>query len=277
MSPKNDDIDFDDNEEELKPAKPTNKPAPAKKISSADATKRILEGVGDTAKWWKPKSGNNIIRILPPTEEGKPWLYKSVLHHGIKIERKDRAMPCLQEAFGKPCPACEVIAYFSRDPDPDVTGIIKEIRPNTKYVMNVLDRREADPAPRLFTATTPVVRDIKKFIQANEDVEDITDPESGRDVVITKEGDGKQTRYSAQVKIKSSPIGLDEYEALDLEENVYTEVYDYARMCELLVSNFSDVMPDIDKAFKQLSKKVKEEKKQQRKVELEGEDAEESL
>src|SRR5712672_4753171 len=56
-----------------------------------NTARRVFAGLDDAGKFWKPKSGNNIIRILPSNREDGNFAYHSLLHHGFKVEGQNRA------------------------------------------------------------------------------------------------------------------------------------------------------------------------------------------
>src|SRR5574338_1231875 len=93
-----------------------------KKRSFDDANDRAQMGSGaydkftiDGIKMWKPKNGNNLIRILPPTwDEPRHYGYDVFMHNGIGPDKS--AYLCLDKMQVDKCPICEARAE-ARDED----------------------------------------------------------------------------------------------------------------------------------------------------------------
>lgn len=207
--------------------------------------REALAGLGESDKFWKPKLGKNVIRILPSNREDGNIFYHSILHYGFKVEDQGRAFPCLG-VFGKKCPVCQVIVHNQIDTDPDVKEVVKKISARHSYMLNILDRAKPDAGPRIYGAGVSVMKELY-LIFNDDEYGDITDPEEGRDVKINRTGEGLSTRYSVQIRPVQSPIKYRnwEVELFDLEKEAYREIPSRKQYIELMQDNFGGIL-DVD-------------------------------
>lgn len=168
---------------------------------------------GDFDSIWKqqvqsftPVEGDNIIRILPPTwPDAKSYGYDVYVHYGIGPD--EAAYLCLDKMLGKACPICEARARATRDRDEDYA---KELKPNQRVAMYIIDRDREKEGPLLWTPSWTMDRDI---IQACTDRRTgemyyIDDPENGYDLSFIRQGKGLKSRYSGyQIDRTASDLG----------------------------------------------------------------------
>ena len=179
-----------------------------------DEMKRRAEARGgDFDSIWKqqvqsftPVEGDNIIRILPPTwPDAKSYGYDVYVHYGIGPD--EAAYLCLDKMLGKACPICEARARATRDRDEDYA---KELKPNQRVAMYIIDRDREKEGPLLWTPSWTMDRDI---IQACTDRRTgemyyIDDPENGYDLSFIRQGKGLKSRYSGyQIDRTASDLG----------------------------------------------------------------------
>lgn len=214
----------------------------SKAKTNLDTVRRVFSGIDQGDKYWKPKQGKNIIRILPSNREDGNFAFHSIQHHGFKVDGKNRAYPCML-SFKKPCPVCKVIAYHDTDTDPDVQEALKLIGARHQFLMNVIDRGVNDGKVKIYAAPKTVMTEIYHFV-SDDDYGDITDEDEGHDVKIDRTGEMLATRYSTRVSPKTSPIGVDGWEdqLFNLEKEAYREVPSTKKYEELLEDNFGNVL-----------------------------------
>lgn len=224
---------------------------PVKKVrrpkTNIDTVRRVFAGIDSENKWWKPKVGDNVIRILPSNREDGNFAYHSIQHHGFKVDGQARAFPCMG-AFGKPCPVCKVISYYDTETDPDIKDVLNNISPRHAYLMNIIDRKNTEKV-QIFSAAKTVMREIMQYMN-DEEYGDITDPEEGRDVKINRVGEGLATKYSTRVSPKTSHVNMDGWEDLmfNLEAEAYREIPTYKKYTRYLIANFQETL-DIPSAL----------------------------
>lgn len=225
-----------------------------KKISKAPKTnietvRRVFGGLEKDNKFWKPKVGENVIRVLPSNREDGNFAYHSQLHHEFKVEGQGRAFPCMS-VFNKPCPVCKVISYFDTESDPDIKELIGKLTPRHAYLMNILDRtNKSDNTVLIFSAAKTVMREIMQYMN-DEEYGDITDPDEGRDVKIKRVGEALSTRYSTRVSPKITAIDVEDWEEnmFNLEAEAYREIPTTKKYISYLKANFGEVL-DINGAL----------------------------
>lgn len=258
--------------------------------TNIETVRRVFAGIEKDNKFWKPKVGENVIRILPSNREDGNFAYHSQLHHEFKVEGQARAFPCLS-VFNKPCPVCKTISYFDTDNDPDIKELIGKMTPRHAYLMNILDRSNKESsAVLIFSAAKTVMREIMQYMN-DEEYGDITDPDEGRDVKLKRTGEGIATRYSTRVSPKVTSIDVEDWEKnmFNLEAEAYREVPTTKRYISYLKANFGQVL-DIDGALelddededgekpakkKKIKKVVKEEEVEEDEEDTDDEDEDE--
>jgi hypothetical protein len=126
------------------------------------------------------------------------------------------------------------------------------VYPQLRYFVNVIDREEP--------ATIKIFGTNKKFIEAlldasdDPDIGDVTDPQSGHDVVITRTGAGNRTRYKQRIRTKSSPVEFDMKALYQLDKEI-DEWINYEEMVKLLKENYGTELREVGLKF--AKKKVK--------------------
>lgn len=234
-----------------------------------EKTRRVFAGLDSDGKFWKPKQGNNIIRILPANDGEGVFAFHQVLHHGFKVEGKARAYPCMG-TFKKPCPVCMVIAFHDTDTDPDVQEIIKNIGPRHAYLMNIIDRSDHGGIVKIYSAPKSVFADIMNYMNDDE-YGDITSAEEGRDVKIHRTGEKLATRYNTRVSPKESAVGVENWisQMHNLEREAYKDIPSSKKYGELLEDNFGNVL-NIDGALGREDAEESEEEEERPKAKKKG-------
>lgn len=167
-------------------------------------------------KAFKPKEGKTTIRILPAqvegAVEGQFWFEYGV--HWIKADSNSKPLAvvgCHHVTFDATCPVCTAIekAKASAVSDEDVK-VIKDWNAKKTVLVNVLVRSGSDA-----NEDTPVVMELTPstfgFIMGlmeeyAADFGDITDPNTGMDLMIERSGKGLDTEYKVMPKPGAKPV-----------------------------------------------------------------------
>lgn len=239
--------------------------------TNLDTVRKMMKGLDSGEKWWKPKQGENIIRILPSNMDDGNFAFEFILHFGFKDKEGNRAYPCLLALGQDVCPVCKLIAHHESADDEDVVSALKNLRPNRAFLMNIINRDATHPGVRLYKATVGVFKDIVSFF-ADTDYGDITDPEEGHDIKIERTGEHIQTRYKVRVRPKASPIGIKGWESklFNLRKEAYREIPTYKEYVQMICDSYDDVL---DTGF--LAKAGKKSVKKNEEVDEDVEDLEE--
>ena len=143
------------------------------------------------------KPGNYRMRVLPPLPNKLPYL-KKFLHW---IDRTP--VLCLNQPGPnhepEPCPICLVANQAYREDDREKGG---KFRRKERYLFRVVDRVSDSP---MFLDVPKTVYDSLFDLMTDEDW-NILDPFSGRDVVLTKSGEGLYTKYTVKASPSQTPI-----------------------------------------------------------------------
>ena len=194
-----------------------------KKRSFEDANDRAQMGSGaydkftvDGIKMWKPKNGNNLIRILPPTwDEPKHYGYDVFVHNGIGPDKS--AYLCLEKMHVDKCPICEARAE-ARDEDEK-----NALRHNRRVAVWIIDRDDEQLGAQLWLMPWSVDRDIssRTLNKRTARLLMIDDPNDGYDIEFTKEGEGLKTKYvGIDVARDATPVLDDEDEGQKVLEYI---------------------------------------------------------
>lgn len=177
------------------------------KVTAAkqEAEERLSRGGGLRAQFWKPKNGENVIRIMPPWVnpthdpdydipealqfyDGQFW--RQVAQHWNVSEDQKGPLLCPRETPGLDgdCPICEFVDELKADKsDVQAQALVKEIRAKTTYLLNVVDMKD-----RTYTAD-----DIAEWTKTRPDSDCPFQP-----------GDTKVQLYAAPLTVYDAVLGL---------------------------------------------------------------------
>lgn len=183
-----------------------------KKLSEAKAAQNV--------KIVKPFAGKHRYRILPGWDtDNRAQFWQYFGQHWVKVDGKVHSIGvCQDKTFHEPCPVCDAITEGIRSTNDDlVRDALKEARAQQLHLMNVLHiDGETPDEPFVMSVGASVFDQIAAIIM---DYDDITDPESGHDISIVKEGKGLDTSYTV-VPLKSTPLSEKAVAKLDNLENL---------------------------------------------------------
>ena len=133
-----------------------------------------------TGKWWKPKDGQQIIRILP-TADGDPFK-QFWLHYNLAGQ--NGGVLCPKRNFGDENPVLDFATKLYKEGTPDSIKMAKDLFPKQRYFSPVLVRGEEDEGVKIWGYSKTVYKELLKLV-FNPDYGDITDTETGTDLVLT--------------------------------------------------------------------------------------------
>lgn len=188
---------------------------------------------GPRAKFWHPNPGENRIRIMPGwTDEGTfaGQFWREVGQHWNVSDSQRGPVICPQNTpdLEGNCPVCEFVDKLKDHPgDLRAQELVKSLRSRSAFLLNIIDLDDSqytakdvaefkqnrpdgdlpfdvgDVKVQVYAAPSTVFNQILNVIQINET--DITNPDTGHDVTITKSGKGLTTRYQTTIKLKPTP------------------------------------------------------------------------
>lgn len=171
-----------------------------------------FEGIlpGDVTMY-KMKSGENCIRILPPTWDGHDHCGLEVYVHSF-IGPNNGTYLCLSKMKKGHCPICAASEDAKRSGDSDEAYALQAKK---RVLFWVIDRDNEDQGPIVLDAGWQMDRDIFALCvkKRSGKVLLIDHPDTGHDVTFKRQGEGVKTRYFAyQIESEAAPIFEDEEE-----------------------------------------------------------------
>jgi len=178
--------------------------------------------------------GRNVLRVLPALNDDD-FFYKEVyVHYGVgKTEQNPKGTMVVcptTDGDGKPCPVCQLSKAYkdaSKAKDDQYDKESRSLWRKKRVYYNAIGRdenlsdykknsegkwvnakgEEENPVKVLGTGVG-ILKDILGII-CDPEYGDITDPEKGLDLIITKSGTGFNTNYDVKTVRKESPIGFE--------------------------------------------------------------------
>jgi hypothetical protein len=172
---------------------------------------------------WKPANGKSQIRILPyKFNKDNPFIE---LYFHYNINNKTYLSPI---SFGRPDPIVEFAEKLKRTGDTDDWKAGKKMEPKLRTFAPVIVRGKESEGVKFWGFGKTVYQDILGYI-ADPDYGDITDPHTGRDIVLevtsAEESNAAYPTTTIRVKPATSKI-LPDSEAVTELLNGQKEITD---------------------------------------------------
>lgn len=191
-------------------------------------TQELTRSSGQSARFWKPEDGTNVIRVMPAWTDQEPYkgqFWREVSQHwNLSADQKG---PVICPEPDVSCPVCKFVAELREDKnDVKAQELAKELRAKKAFFINIVDVNDSvynvrdvaeykksrpdqdvpfeagDPKIQVYACPKTVFDQILDCIMQNDS--DITDLEKGHDLTLGKSGKGLTTRYTLTPKMKSS-------------------------------------------------------------------------
>ena len=166
-----------------------------------------LEGKGRTqSMFWKPQDGDQTIRILP-MPDGDP--FREMWFHYNLGENRGFLSP--KRNFGEDDPLDAFVRKLFSDGEPNDIKMAKDLMARQRFFSPVIVRGEEDKGVRLWGYGKMAYKELVT-LALNPDYDDITDPESGTDLVINygKPPGASFPKTSITPRRRSSPLFSDD-------------------------------------------------------------------
>jgi hypothetical protein len=205
---------------------------------------KLGKGRGES-NFFKPRpnqdgtDGRYRVRICPPytDEMSVPFLTANIHYLAAFGGPKDAPRGVCP---GEGCPACEIFwaARGAAKDDTELSKIIRLVQPNTRTFANLVLRDE-DNAIRIWSMPYGVTNDLLGMLRTYfEEGIDLTDPEEGRDIIITAIRRGKSHVYgSPTVTPRKTKIGVPGW------EDQLHDLHAAAHQTELSIQQIEDYLP----------------------------------
>jgi hypothetical protein len=188
---------------------------------------------GNRRKTIKFSDGTRRYRILPGWRKGDEQFWHDFGQHYVKNAAGDMqaVYVCADKTFGKPCAVCDAIKSGIKVATDDATiETMKEALATGRVLVNAVALGEGGNPDEVQILEMPpsvfgqIVEIIGEWAEAGEQP---LDPASGKDLLVTRTGTGKNTKYTVQVAAKGTKLSpalltklhnLDEYVAQESAE-----------------------------------------------------------
>jgi len=182
---------------------------------------------------WKPANGKSQIRIVPyKFNKDIPFIE---LYFHYNINNKTYLSPM---SFGRPDPIVEFAEKLKRTGDTDDWKAGKKMEPKLRTFVPVVVRGKENEGVKFWGFGKTVYQDILGYI-ADPDYGDITDPMTGRDIVldVTSAEESNAAYPTTAIRIKPAQTKLSDDPAvvkqlLENQKNI-TELYQELSYAEL--------------------------------------------
>jgi len=182
---------------------------------------------------WKPANGKSQIRIVPyKFNKDLPFIE---LYFHYNINNKTYLSPI---SFGRPDPIVEFAEKLKRTGDTDDWKAGKKMEPKLRTFVPVIVRGKENEGVKFWGFGKTVYQDILGYI-ADPDYGDISDPMSGRDIVleVTSAEESNASYPTTTIRVKPATTKLHEDPAVvkELLENQkeITDLYSELSYAEL--------------------------------------------
>lgn len=161
---------------------------------------------GYNAEYDKLQQGKNVRRVLWPKGESESFYSEGYLHFGLGADGKSVATCPKTWGSKEKCPICEYVEQLQKSKNKDDKKLADDIKAKRRIYINVLNRDDDDEeTPKVLPIGVTILKGLLETI-CDADYGDITDPEEGRDITITRKGQGLKTEYTVLPKPKSSVV-----------------------------------------------------------------------
>lgn len=170
---------------------------------------------GNRRKTIKPTAGTSRFRILPSWRGvGEAQFYHDFGQHFVKdgSGKLLAVYMCTDKTYGKPCGVCDAIRQGTASASDDFTmKQLKEASASGRVLVNALhiDGPTPGEVQILELAPTAFAALVNIACEWEEAGESILDLAKGKDILVTRTGEGILTKYTMQVAAKSNPVGAE--------------------------------------------------------------------
>lgn len=155
---------------------------------------------------WRPEPGKQIVRIVPYQHDRSNPFRELYFHYDLG--KKNYLSPITN---GKPDPVVEFCEKLKASGNSDEWKLGKKMEPKMRTYVPVIVRGKESEGVKMWGFGKTVYQELLGFI-TDPDYGDITDPSTGRDIVVEftpSEGVGTYPKTSIRVKPNQTPATTD--------------------------------------------------------------------
>ena len=155
--------------------------------------------------------GDTTLRFLPPKVGKKSPFVVSYVHWVVRQTDGQRfPVNCPRMMASAPCPVCQQMDTLRASKSPADNAKAKKLFPKARICANVIDRDAEDKGVQVFRFGKMIYEGLMRVRNNPKLGGRFTDPEQGRDIIITRKGKGQQdTEYSVAAALEKSPAAAD--------------------------------------------------------------------
>lgn len=236
------------------------------------ARKKAFENKGNNNGIIYPKDGTMRLRLMSQGPDKEIGLEIITFYMG-----KDLGSIISPATFDEPCPFMEKYKELKESDDEEDQELAGKLTPKRRYIVGGTcykdeKGKEVDPdrVCRLIQVARSVYQDITDLYLDESDWGDMTDPDEGYDIKITRSGKGMlDTNYTVTACPGRKPLNPKYVKEMDLEEMVRGHIKDYDELSKEL-SKFLNGADEEEEEEEELRPKKKkkslEEPKKKKKI-----------
>jgi hypothetical protein len=175
------------------------------------------------------KQGENVVRFVPLPHPGVSPLRTTGMHYVDAIPGLDRTVvfACPKKELNQPCPVCDAGAALAKSPNPIDRERGERVAVKLTIYANVIDRSAPADDPnhglRVLRFGKSILEQLKTIRRSPRTGGDFFNPgPEGFDIVISREGEMKSTKYKVIPDRQNSPL----FEDPELAQSVIDNTYD---------------------------------------------------
>jgi hypothetical protein len=158
------------------------------------------------------KSATKQIRILPTADGSSPFV--EMRGHKVQVDGEWKTFPCLKHEKGEACPFCEAREALLSTGEKSDADLAKKYNVRLMYVVKVIDRENEGEGVKFWRFNHDFRKEgiYDKIIGVlNAIKKDVTDPNTGRDLLLTiNRNQNGVPVVSAVASLDPSPLSTDE-------------------------------------------------------------------
>ncbi len=175
-----------------------------------DAERQAAEAAATRGAIRKLEQGDNVLRVLP-SRAGEE-VFKVVHEHWVEVAGMSGSFVCPYMMAKQSCTICQEMRRLKASPNPLDRTRGDDMYARKRVYVNAINRGDEEPVPAVHVLPGKVLEDIqairRKFPGASGN---ITNPETGYDLIITRTGTGKKdTRYRVDIAREQTPLADDQ-------------------------------------------------------------------
>ena len=177
---------------------------------AAEAEADVLDKLS-SGDFMKLRVGRNVVRVLPPLE-GQATPFVMTFQHFIELPGMAQKVVfnCPRRMANQPCPACRKADDLRATGNPLDYDLAKQFTSRPRVYVAVIDRDDEDAGPKILAVGKTIYEDLID-LRNDPDGGDYTNPANGYDVVIRRQGTGKEdTKYKVSLARDESQVGTEE-------------------------------------------------------------------